>query len=113
VCIGQIVFWQFENDCNENKELADNLLPDKSVETRNLCIIFLDDLMLGFLGVSWYSFGDVELEDLSAYMPKDKLLHSYHLNILLHSSITNPSGILPITKILSFSKITRSCTFLL
>jgi hypothetical protein len=113
VCICQIVFWQLEDDCNENEKFSYDLLPDITVEACNLCIIFLDDLMFGFFGVSEYSFWDIELEELSAYMQKINILHSYHLDILLYSSITNPPGILSITKILSFGKVTGSSAFLL
>jgi hypothetical protein len=66
MCISQIVFWQLEDDCNENKKFSYDLPPDIAVEVCNLSVVFLDDLMFGFFGVSGYSFGDVELEEISA-----------------------------------------------
>ena len=61
VRVGEIVLWQFEDDGDENEELADDFLPAVAVEGGDLGVVLAGDFVEGFVGVGRDCFGDVEL----------------------------------------------------
>ena len=61
VRVGEVVFWELEDDGDEDEELADDFLPAVAVEGGDFGVVFTGDFVEGFVGVGWDGFGDVEL----------------------------------------------------
>jgi len=59
--IAKEVLWQLKNYRDENKKLADNLLPNIAVEACDLLVVLFDDLMFGLICIVCRSFRDVKL----------------------------------------------------
>jgi hypothetical protein len=61
VRVGEVIFWELEDDGNKDEELADDFLPAVAVEGGDFGVIFTGDFVEWFVGVGWDGFGDVEL----------------------------------------------------
>ena len=61
VRVGEVVFWELEDDGDEDEELADDFLPAVAVEGGDFGVVLTGDFVEGFVGVGWDGFRDVEL----------------------------------------------------
>lgn len=108
VSIREVVLRQFQDDCDQHKELASHF-PHITVKVTDLFPILFNDLVSAYVFPGRDVFVDVELLRISiASLLFDlSVMFPYHLDILLDSRVSNPPLILSVPKVLAFRKITR------